>query len=64
VALVFALVSASMHQIWFSWHGLTENFLEGVLVMAVGDLLGTILVLYGAKFLFRALPSAARKSDS
>lgn len=64
VALVFAVVSASMHQIWFKWQGLTENFLEGVLVMAVGDLLGTILVLYAAKFLFRALPSLARGSDS
>ena len=63
VALVFAMVSASMHQIWFSFQGLTENFLEAVMVMAMGDLVGTILVLYAAKFLLRFLPSPIHRSN-
>jgi hypothetical protein len=63
VALVFAVVSASMHQIWFSFQGLTENFLEAVMVMAMGDLVGTILVLYAAKFLLRFLPSPIHRSN-
>ena len=61
LALIFALVSATLHQIWFSLQGVTDNFLSGVMVMATGDLLGTILVLYAAKFLFRAWPSSGQR---
>lgn len=61
LALIFALVSATLHQIWFSLQDLTENFLSSVMVMALGDLLGTILVLYTVKFLFRAWPGFGQR---
>lgn len=51
IAALFALISASMHQIFFTWHGLTEDFLTTIAVMAFGDFMGSILMLYMAKFL-------------
>jgi hypothetical protein len=49
VAVVFALLSASMHQVFFSWRGQTKNFISSTAVMTVGDIVGTILMLYVAK---------------
>ncbi len=45
VSVMFAIVSATMHQLWFYWQGVTEHWLNSVLVMGVGDWLGTVLVL-------------------
>jgi len=40
-----------MHQLWFVWTGLNTDFLQGTLVMIVGDLLGTLLVLFTLRLL-------------
>jgi len=45
MSLVFAAVSASIHQIWFFYNGKSDAFIQSLLVMAVGNLLGTALVL-------------------
>ena len=45
ISIVFAIVNALMHQIWFFWTGATENFTSSTTAMAVGDWLGTVLVL-------------------
>jgi hypothetical protein len=45
VSVMFAIVSATMHQLWFYWQGVTEHWLNSVLVMGLGDWLGTVLVL-------------------
>jgi hypothetical protein len=50
VSVVFALVSASMHQVFYSLIGRTENFMASTAVMAFGDLVGTVIMLYIAKF--------------
>lgn len=50
VSLVFALISASMHQVFFTLRGHTDNFLASTSVMAFGDLVGTVILLYTAKF--------------
>jgi hypothetical protein len=44
-SLLFALISAFTHQIWFVWQGATTDFIASALVMAIGDWLGTVLVL-------------------
>lgn len=44
-SLLFALISAVTHQIWFVWQGATTDFVASTFVMAVGDWLGTVLVL-------------------
>ena len=50
MAPLFALVSAVMHQWLYVSAGLSASFLEGTLVMALGDLLGAVLVLYTLKW--------------
>lgn len=49
MALVFALISALLHQVLYVGAGLSDSLIKGTAVMALGDLLGTLLVLYGLK---------------
>jgi hypothetical protein len=49
MALVFSTVSAVLHQALYTGTGLSPSFLEGTAVMAIGDLLGTMVVLYAVK---------------
>lgn len=49
VSLVFAGMSATMHQIFFTLRGHTDNFIASTAVMAFGDLMGTVIMLYMAK---------------
>jgi hypothetical protein len=48
-----------LHHVWFSLHG-DDNLLPGLFVMVVGDLLGTLIVLYLAKWLLSLLPAPQR----
>lgn len=50
VSALFALMSALMHQVFYAWRGHTENFIASTAVMAIGDFVGTIIMLYIAKF--------------
>jgi hypothetical protein len=45
VALVFALVSPVLHQLWFAWRGVSADWISATAVMAIGDWVGTVLVL-------------------
>lgn len=63
IALVFAVVSPVMHQVWLTWRGHTENFLQSTVVMAIGDFLGTVLVLYAIKILMSGVSGWARRSE-
>ncbi|MEW7850240.1 hypothetical protein AB2N08_16220 [Massilia aurea] len=47
-ALLFSIMSPAMHHIWFALMG-HEDLWHGFLVMAIGDLAGTLIVLYGAR---------------
>ena len=49
MALVFAVISAVLHQTLYVSTGLSDSLVKGTAVMALGDLLGTLLVLYGLK---------------
>lgn len=53
VSIVFAIVNALLHQIWFHWVGHTDNFASSAIAMAVGDWLGTVLVLTSASLVIR-----------
>ena len=56
VVLLFAVLSPVMHQLWYTCRGHTENFMNSTLVMAAGDLTGTIAVLFAAKSLLSLVP--------
>jgi hypothetical protein len=43
-----ALASPLLHHLWFAVHG-DAHLLDGFAVMFIGDLAGTLLVVYGAK---------------
>lgn len=45
VCIIFSTVSPLMHQIWYWVHGDTEFFWHSVVVMALGDLGGSVIVL-------------------
>jgi hypothetical protein len=47
-AAIGALVNALLHNLYFYASGMQPSSMEGVLPMMVGDLLGTLVVLYGA----------------
>jgi hypothetical protein len=51
MSIVFALISATLHQLWFFYNGKSDAFLQSLLVMALGNLLGTALVLTALRLL-------------
>jgi hypothetical protein len=51
-----------MHQLWLTLRGETESFVQSTVVMAIGDLLGTLLVLYFIKFLMSGVSGQANKT--
>lgn len=52
-SVLFALISAVTHQIWYVWQGVTTDFADSTFVMALGDWLGTVLVLAIASVLYK-----------
>lgn len=53
-AVIFALTNSLLHQIWYVAYGQTQDFFTTTAVMAIGDCVGTIVVLYIAKFLIKS----------
>ena len=51
ISLLFATLSALLHQLWFYSQGLTENFASSFAVMALSNWCGTLLVLLTFKML-------------
>jgi hypothetical protein len=60
VAVIFAALSSVLHQLFFTLQGHTENFAMSSLVMAFGNLMGTLIVLYVARWILKALPMLAK----
>ena len=50
MAPICALISAVMHQWLYVSAGLSSSFVQGTVVMAIGDLLGIMVVLYALKW--------------
>lgn len=61
-AAAFALLSAVLHQLWYVAQGHTPNFMSSTAVMAIGDLTGSLIVLYLAKFALSKLHNSPRSS--
>ena len=55
VSVVFAVMSASMHQMFYTWRGHTKDFVTDMAVMALGDWVGTIIMLYLTKLVLSSL---------
>lgn len=61
VSGIFAVLSPVLHQLWYTWRGQTDNFIASTAVMALGDFVGTFVMLYLTKMLIGLLPSDALK---
>jgi len=51
MSLIFGLISASLHQVWFYYNEKSDDFLSDLLVMYAGNIIGTILVLLSVTFI-------------
>ncbi|GAA0848400.1 hypothetical protein [Cupriavidus pauculus] len=54
--VAYSVASPLLHHIWFFLHGDNINLVRGFLVMFVGDLTGTLIVIYTMKGLLSMLP--------
>lgn len=52
-ALMFSIASPLLHHAWFALHEPRPDLIDSLLVMATGDLLGILIVLYTARFFLR-----------
>ena len=59
LALVYSVASPLFHHLWFALRG-QDDLLRGFVAMFVGDLVGTLIVLYGIKGLLALVPQRAR----
>lgn len=55
LAVVYSIASPLLHHLWFALQG-QDNLLPGFAAMAIGDLNGTLIVLYGAKAMLALVP--------
>jgi hypothetical protein len=56
ISVLFSVLSSVLHQLWYTLRGVTEDFVSSAAVMAFGDMLGTIVILYAAKGLLALVP--------
>jgi hypothetical protein len=56
LVLAYSIASPLLHHIWFFLRGDTQNIAERFLAMFVGDLAGTLIVIYTMKALLSLLP--------
>ena len=55
IALLFSIISASAHQMWFYTFERNDNFLRELFVMGFGDFVGTIIVLLALEGVMRLM---------
>lgn len=58
----YSVASPLLHHIWFAIHGDTDDLIHSFVVMAVGDLTGTLIVIYTMKILLSLVPLPSRMS--
>lgn len=57
-ALMFSIASPALHHLWFALYEHKAHLAESFVAMLTGDLTGTLIVLYGARWLLlRARPA-------
>lgn len=59
-ALIGALANSLLQNFYFYMSGIQPSFIEGILPMLIGDLLGTLVVLYGISAVLQLVSSRNR----
>ena len=47
--VMYAAASAFLHSVWYAMRGVSQSFLSGFTAMFIGDLIGTIIIIYTIK---------------
>lgn len=47
--LLYAITSSLLHSVWFAISGVSQSFLSSFTAMLIGDLIGTIIIIYMIK---------------
>ena len=55
LSLIYAVTSALLHSVWYTLRGINTDLMSSFTVMFVGDLVGTLLVLYAMKITLATL---------
>ena len=50
MSIIFSLLSATLHQLWFFYNQVSDKFIDNLIVMVIGNLTGTVMVLVLIKF--------------
>jgi hypothetical protein len=56
LVVAYSIASPLLHHVWFVLRGDTQNIAERFVAMVVGDLAGTLIVIYTLKSLLALLP--------
>ncbi len=54
--VAYSFASPFLHHLWFAFHGDTKDWASGLFIMFLGDLNGTLIVIYAAKMLLYFVP--------
>jgi hypothetical protein len=60
--VLYSVASPLLHHIWFAVHGGTDDLVRSFFVMFIGDLNGTLIVVYAMKGILTLLPPLARQA--
>lgn len=60
LGIAYAFANALLHSIWYSLRGIHPDVLSGFVTMFIGDLLGTLIMLYAVKAVLAVLRSMQR----
>ena len=55
VVVIFAVFSSTLQQLFFTFRGLSESLFTSLSVMAIGNIFGTMIVLYTAKLMLKLI---------
>ena len=62
LALLYALSNSALHSLWFVARGIYPDLLHNWITMFVGDLIGTLIMIYVLKMTMSLLRRRARQS--
>ncbi|WP_250508268.1 MULTISPECIES: hypothetical protein [unclassified Caballeronia] len=62
LTVAYAIAGSLLHNIWFYLQGDAQNITSRFLVTFVGDLAGTVIVIYTLKVLLHFLPVPRRRN--
>lgn len=49
--VTYAAASSFLHSVWYSMRGVSQSFFSGFSAMFIGDLIGTMIIIYAIKLL-------------